>query len=71
MRSILQCGTERLRYEIYTRSGETPYGLRLGVPDGPLLLDEHFPEPHALHERAARVERILVRHGWHGPLLDS
>ena len=71
MRSILQRGTEQLQYEIYTGSGETPYVLRLAAPDGRLVLDERFPEPYALHERAARVERFLVRQGWHGPLLGD
>ena len=70
MRSILQRGTEQLHYEIYTGRGETPYVLRLAAPDGGLVLDERFPEPYALHERAARVERRLVRQGWHGALLD-
>ena len=70
MRSILRRGTEQLQYEIYTGSGETPYVLRIAVPDGGLVLDERFAEPYALHERAARVERCLVREGWHGPLLD-
>ena len=70
MQSILQRGTERLQYEIYTGSGQTPYGLRIAAPNGGLVLDERFPEPYALHERAARVERLLVRHGWHGPVLD-
>ena len=71
MRSILQRGTERLRYEIYTGSGQTPYVLRIAAPGGGLVLDERFPEPYALHERAARVERLLIRQGWRGPLLDG
>ena len=71
MRSILTRGTEQLHYEFYTGSGETPYVLRIAAPDGQLVLDEQFTEPYALHERAARVERRLVRGGWHGPLLDG
>ena len=70
MRSILQRGTEQLQYEIYTSSGQTPYGLRVTAQDGRLVFDERFPEPYALHERAASVERLLVRQGWRGPLLD-
>ena len=70
MRWILQRGIEQLRYEIYTGSGPTPYALRIAAPDGRLVIDEQFPEPYALHERAARDERLLVRHGWHGPLFD-
>jgi len=71
MRTILTRGTERLHYEFFTGSGETPYVLRIAAPDGGLVLDERFPDPYELHERAARVERLLVRHGWHGALLDS
>ncbi len=71
MRSILTRGTEQLQYEFYMGSGETPYVLRIAAPDGGLVLDKRFPDPYALHERAARVERLLVRGGWHGPLLDS
>lgn len=71
MRSILKRGAERLEYEIYKGSGETPYALRIAAPNGQLIIDERFPEPYTLHERAARVERLLVRQGWHGPLLDS
>ena len=70
MRWILRRGTEQLRYEIHTGSGQTPYALRIAASDGRVVLDERFPEPYALHERAARVERLLIRHGWRGPLLD-
>ena len=69
MRSILRRGAEQLRYEISTGTGPTPYALRIAIPDGRLVLDEQFPEPYALHERAAQVERLLVRLGWHGSLL--
>ncbi len=71
MRSILTRGTEQLQYEFYTGSDETPYVLRIATPDGGLVLDERFPEPYALHERTARVERLRVRRGWHGPVLDG
>ncbi len=69
MRTTLHRGTEQLHYEIHTGSGETPYALRIAAPEG-LVLVEQFTDPWELHERAARVERLLARHGWHGALLD-
>ncbi len=69
MRATLHRGAEQLHYEIHTGSGTTPYALRVAAPQG-LIIDEQFPDPYLLHERAARVERLLVRHGWRGPLVD-
>jgi len=43
-----------------------PYTLSVLAAGGKRVLDQ----PYALHERAARAERLLVCHGWRGPLVD-
>jgi len=63
-------GTQQLRYELRATAG-SGYLLSVTLPDGTSLLKERFSSPHELHERARRVEHLLVRHGWHSPHLTA
>ena len=64
MRYIMRRGSQRLRYEIVTGSGATPYAVTVTALHGAPIVDEQFAEPFALQERALQVEQFLRRHGW-------
>jgi hypothetical protein len=70
MRWIFQRGAGRLTYEIGRTRAHGPYSLTVTRPDGVRLIDERFRDPYALHDRALRVERLLVRCGWIAPYLS-